>query len=371
MPASQRGTLAKRGDRWSARWRDENGQLRRRTFGLGRDGKADAQAFLDRTLRDVEALRNGDPITVRRENVPTLRVLADEYLPQHAAAVDPDTIEKLRWQLRHAVEAFGDVKADRLTPRTIAGWRAKLPAGSARDIHQALRQLYAHAARLQIVEANPAKAVPNPAPRRAEVQTFGSWAEVEAIAEEIGPWAPLVVVAAGTGLRPEEWVALEWVDISRNDRVLTVRRTYTRGRLKETTKTDRSRRRVPLRRRVLDALDAIPRRIDTRLVFPGLRGGHLNHPNWRRRDWKPALRAAGADDFPPYALRHFYAASSLAAGVSLYSLARRMGTSVKMIDQVYGHLVAEAEAYELDLLNVYDARQPALIHARQASAEPS
>ena len=58
-------------------------------------------------------------------------------------------------------------------------------------------------------------------------------------------------------------------------------------------------------------------------------GGHVDLHNWRSRKWKPALEAAGVAYRPPYALRHFYAASSLAAGVSLYSLAGRMGMSVK------------------------------------------
>jgi hypothetical protein len=48
---------------------------------------------------------------------------------------------------------------------------------------------------------------------------------------------------------------------------------------------------------------------------------------------------------------------SLAAGVSLFSLARRMGTSVEMIDRTYGHLAPDAEAYERHLLDAYDARE--------------
>jgi hypothetical protein len=36
---------------------------------------------------------------------------------------------------------------------------------------------------------------------------------------------------------------------------------------------------------------------------------------------------------PPYALRHTYATFSIAAGVSLFALARRMGTSVQQIDK--------------------------------------
>ena len=50
---------------------------------------------------------------------------------------------------------------------------------------------------------------------------------------------------------------------------------------------------------------------------------------------------------------------SLAAGVSLFSLARRMGTSVDMIDRTYGHPAPDAEDYERTLLDAYDSRERA------------
>jgi hypothetical protein len=45
-----------------------------------------------------------------------------------------------------------------------------------------------------------------------------------------------------------------------------------------------------------------------------------------------------------------------AAGVSLFTLARRMGTSVEQIDKTYGHLLPDAEDHERGLLDAYDAR---------------
>jgi integrase len=69
----------------------------------------------------------------------------------------------------------------------------------------------------------------------------------------------------------------------------------------------------------------------------------------------------------PYALRHTYAAWALAAGVNIYTLARRMGTSVAMIDKTYSHFARDAEDYERDLLDVYDVALDAADRARAAT----
>ena len=56
-----------------------------------------------------------------------------------------------------------------------------------------------------------------------------------------------------------------------------------------------------------------------------------------------AGRPGGGPRSPlPYALRHTYATFGIAAGVSLFELARFMGTSVEQIDKTYGHLLPDA-----------------------------
>jgi integrase len=75
-------------------------------------------------------------------------------------------------------------------------------------------------------------------------------------------------VLVGTGLRPEELYGLDRKDVDRENGVLRVERVYSQGRLKPCKKSDRQRRRVPLRAKVLEAIDAMPARIDTPCCSP-------------------------------------------------------------------------------------------------------
>jgi hypothetical protein len=79
-----------------------------------------------------------------------------------------------------------------------------------------------------------------------------------------------------------------------------------------------------------------------RFAFPWHSGGHLNLNTWRRDAWTPAVKAAGLAHRSPYALRHTFAAWSIAAGIGLFELARFMGTSVEQIDRTYGHLLPDS-----------------------------
>lgn len=54
------------------------------------------------------------------------------------------------------------------------------------------------------------------------------------------------------------------------------------------------------------------------------------------------MRGSGIAHRPPYALRHSFAAWSIAAGIGLFELARMMGTSVEQIDRTYGHLLPDS-----------------------------
>jgi integrase len=181
----------------------------------------------------------------------------------------------------------------------------------------------------------------NPEPRSEELLPFTP-DEVDAVAVELGPvFGPLVVFCAETGLRTNEWTATERRDIDRSGPAVVVQRRYADGVLTPYPKT--ARRRVPLTGRVMDALDRLPPRLDTPLLFPAIRGGHIGLDTWRTREWYPALEAAGLRRRGPYQLRHTFATEALAAGISIFELARVMGASVKTIDKHYGHLARDSE----------------------------
>jgi integrase len=95
--------------------------------------------------------------------------------------------------------------------------------------------------------------------------------------------------------------------------------------------------------RATTALDEVPRRLDTRLVFASPRGRAIDMHNFARRDWHPALDAAGLAPRRLYSLRHCFASNALAAGISLYELSRYMGASVRVLEMHYAHLVRDAE----------------------------
>jgi integrase len=88
-----------------------------------------------------------------------------------------------------------------------------------------------------------------------------------------------------------------------------------------------------------DLSDGCLFRLDTPLLFPAARGGHIDGERFRYREWKPAFRAADVDYRRVYDTRHTFATWALHGGMSLFHLSRVMGTSIAQLDQTYGHLL--------------------------------
>jgi len=360
MPPLQRGQAYRLGpNRWGLRYYDAAGDRRRKSpF----PSKSAALTYYANVL---EPELRGDPA---RAPELTLTELVDLYLERHAATgVRARTIDALRWRLGVATKAFGAVPLQDLARMSgeLASWQTTLPERSRYAIVAALRQALGAAVRWGYMSQNPAVLAGRnrqPAPR--PVRTY-SLEEIDAIAAELSAvYRPLPPFAAATGLRPEEWQALERRDIDRDRTLVNVQRTVSSGEVVELGKTARSRRQVPLTARARAALDELPPRLDTPLLFPAARGGLLNLDNWRRREWGPAIEASGVSrPARIYDLRSTFASNALAAGAPIFELARVMGTSIKMIEHHYGMLLDGSGAGFAARLDAFDTD-----HAR-ANAE--
>jgi len=334
---------------WAYRYRVRGRGSKR----VQRGGFASERDAAEALERELERLRREQRVARSL----TLGQLVEVYLAQHD--VDPVTIEKLRWLLGKAVAVFGERLVGELRSEEIAAWRIAISPGYRFDATQALRQVLARAVLWGMIDLNPAKrGVDNPSPRRREQRPFESWAELDAVSANLAPrYRPMVIFAAATGLRPAEWLALERRDIDPQARVVYVRRSFTKGRLK-CTKTEASRRAVPLQAIALDAIEGQPTSPHSPLLFPAERGGYLDLHNFRNREWKPAQRAAGIEPLRRvYDLRHTFATFALRAGISTFDLSRYMGASLTMIDRHYGHLARDGREHAIRLLDELSAGQ--------------
>jgi integrase len=119
--------------------------------------------------------------------------------------------------------------------------------------------------------------------------------------------AAIFLVAAFTGLRRGELVALRWRDVDFTGQTIRVVASYTDGVL--TTPKSGKVRSVPMAPEVAAALARLASRAewtsDDDLVFVGMAGGYLDASALYRR-YKLALRMAGLRDLRFHDLRHTF-----------------------------------------------------------------
>jgi integrase len=327
---------------WAYRYRVAGrGSARRQVGGFA--SRAEAQRALQNKLVRL--------VPGRRSATLTLGEWVAEYLEAHQG--ERVTVAKLRWLLGKATAELGEVRLAELSSERVCAWRLTVPEGHRFEATQALRQVLNRAVAWKLIDENPAKrGVPNPRRRCREQRPFDSWTQIRSLTDRLGPmFGPMVVFAAATGLRPSELFALEHGDLDRVAGVVQVRRAFANGRVKQ-TKTRLSRRAVPLQAIALEALDQLPLRDDSPLLFPNTRGGHLDFRNFNRRHWKPVQKSVGIEPLRDlYDLRHTYATFALRAGVPVFALSRFMGTSIAMIDLHYGHLAVDSHEHAVSLLD--------------------
>lgn len=195
----------------------------------------------------------------------------------------------------------------------------------------ALAQMMKAALSDRRIPFDPCQDVPLPAERHSEQSLTAG--QVDLIANEIDPrFRALVFLAAYGGLRFGELAGLRRrrVDLLRGRVVVIETLVEANGRfIFGEPKTKRSRRTVPLPRRVVVELDnhlqSYVKTTPDALVFTGQKGAPLRRAGFRRSYWQPATRKAELEGLKVHELRHTFVALWVAAGVNPKEVSVRAG----------------------------------------------
>jgi integrase len=244
------------------------------------EAKKEQRRILDRAYRE-----KFDPQTVAY----TFDELCEYTLGRYQ---DQSSMKTRSTGLATAREAFGHMRADTITHETIERWertqRARLAPWTMFSYITSVKTVFNDAVRRGLLAESPAKHIKNPTPGPSQINPFETLQEVEAVAAELPPeWRALPMFACASGLRVEEWLALERGDI--RDGMIYVNKRYADGTPKPGTKNGDPERRVTLTALAAEALRRHPTRLDTRLLFPHADGDYLNYDYWSRTVWKDAV----------------------------------------------------------------------------------
>ena len=194
-----------------------------------------------------------------------------------------------------------------------------------RRLHTVLNQALKQAVRWRLLGHNPAADVDLPANRTIKVLRAMTLEQAQAfLLATLGHrWGCLLRFALRTGMRPEEYFALQWADIDFDHAVARVSKVVVHpkggGWNFEEPKTAGSRRTVALDPVDLEELRAHrAQQAQERLlagnrwlsnhdfVFTNENGGPIHEGNLTSRAYKPALKKAGlSEKFRLYDLRHY------------------------------------------------------------------
>jgi integrase len=301
-----------------------------------------------------EARRARNDARARRDRggwkAPTRTILGEyltgTWLPSIRAKVAPSTFTSYAQNLAHVADRIGHVRLDALDAPTLDALYADLEAGglarsTVRLLHTQLHRALADAVAWDLLVRNPSDLVDPPKPVRRVLTTWTAEqlrAFLAGVAED--RLAALWQLAAASGMRIGELVALEWPDVHLDGQYLTVRR----------SKTATGRRRVELDPATVAVLRAYRRRqAAERLAFgAGYRdhgrvftrpGGEPLNPDAVSIQFKRRAARLGLPPIRFHDLRHGWATMALEAGEHPKVVAEQLGhASVRVTLDIYSHV---------------------------------
>lgn len=376
--ASTAGQIIPRGeDTWLVRiFMGRDGQGKRRYLNKTvRGKKKTAQDYLNTTLSAISAgtFVEATPLTVSE--------YLDKWLETAARRrVTERTFTGYEWLLKNYVRPvlgqlrLSDVRpldvqrlythmlAPKLkakdTPQQGVTYGLGLSSRTVRYTHAVLSSAFKQAVKWRMLPHNPAELAELPRHERREMQSLSPEEAGRFLAAASADrWHVLFALAVATGMRPEEYLGLQWQDVELERGVVTIRRTLVWRKGGEwyfgEPKTARSRRNIPLpasvrtaliehrRRQGAERLKAGPAYQNNDLVFAMSDGRPVLLRTLDRLHFKPTLKRAGLlQTVRLYDLRHTCATLLLSAGEHPKVVSERLGhASITLTLDVYSHVL--------------------------------
>ncbi|HEY8560534.1 MAG TPA: tyrosine-type recombinase/integrase [Pyrinomonadaceae bacterium] len=297
----------------------------------------------------------------------------------------------------HLKPALSDLRLDELKPIHFQNLYKKMlaegfAAQTVRHVHSVAKNCFSEAVELELIQKSPVQSVKPPKVIKSdEIKTMSPDEARRFLAAcRQSPHGIIFEFALETGMRPEEYLALEWSAINFKARTVEVRRAVVEDENRRAAfapvKTKHSRRTIKLsaqlaarlaehrenqRLYIKDIEDKLKRRAKPSrehrkvthrralenfaafdLVFPSAAGTPVRSFNLNRRYFAPVLKAAGvAGHFTPYSLRHTCCSLMALSGVHVKTASAKLGHSnISVTLNIYTHVLPEMQNEAVDLL---------------------
>jgi len=377
MKTKIRDGICRRGSTWSVviREKDPATGKSKPVWTGGFLTEDDAKAYRD-SRRNALRLGNAVP----RDDI-TVGEYLDIWLPAHIAtkSLKPSTAHGYRSYLNwYVIPRIGGMALQAVRPVTISqlytellqrgkrGTGEPLSPASVQQVGTILKQAFKHAVVVyQLLPKSPAADVPIPR-GRSKPQQIWTTQEMQQLFAVMNdhPLGPLFRVAAATGARRGEVLALRWDDVDFEERTLRFDSSIVaagdalvEGSLKndlvKVVPVDEDTLEVLRQHRLRQLQDrmASPMWEPADLVFCNRHGQGL-HPRSLGRIWAKLITQAGVPYIKMHALRHTHATWLLEAGMPLHAVAQRLGHKDAMVTAtVYAQVSAQLSRQGADLFS--------------------
>lgn len=245
----------------------------------------------------------------------------------------------------------------------------KKASATIRRCHQIIHSCLKQAVDNRLISWNPAEATELPKLEGREVRAM-TCEEMNKFLEVLGDnrWGAAFLTLLGTGLRKGELLGLRWQDVDLENNIMKVlhslAKTKAKGLVLDETKTEKSKRTIPLPGMVAEAIQkhriqqiqvklAAGKKLkDNDLVFCNSKGTPIFPRNFTRKFYELKEKANIPKEVNLHALRHTFATRLLEEGESLKVVQELLGhTNIATTGNIYSHVSPDIKRKAADKMN--------------------